>query len=225
MQAVMKVMVNKCPWTGKLFEDDKAYQSHLRRLKAERKRAEEQALAIEQFEASCGPLYQLGTTDEVAAWLTANYSRVYERFGPKWSSQKKIKHTSNDRVLITFGDLHFNHVATTHHAPIGQKMTGWSKDCPAVREPAFQGRITATFEGRGYEMFDSDHLKKIGVNTGSGGGGPDHLSYEVVLYLKDFPRFKSLHMLNLLLERNGRKTRMDSNGTIHLVPPARKNIW
>ena len=89
-------------------------------------------------------------------------------------------------------------IATTHNAPLGKRTSGWSKDSPVQHEPGWRGRITIKFTGKAYNkrVFDCDHLKKIGICTGSGGGGPDTLGYDLTLFMDDFPKLRRLALLN-----------------------------
>lgn len=210
----MKVTVDKCPWTGQLFEDPKLYASHLRKLRREQQYKRDQARIAEKFEEFLAPLYQLNTTDEIAAWLTENYMAISGHFGPKWSNRRRYIPTADDYVVFEIRPLAFNPTcATTHSAPRGQKRTGWSKDCPHVSEPGWQGRIDIYRKGKvdAKDLFNTDHLRAIGINAGSGGGGSEHLSYELTLFNKDFPKLAIRAGAHETLKAHG-EPGLDSNG-------------
>lgn len=224
----MKVTAHKCPWSGKLFEDPKKYRKHLRSLRTEHQLLRAKARATAAFHQSCALLYQANTTDEIVEWLNENYLQVALHFGLGWKTRKGVVPGPADRVSFSFENVYFKEkCSTSHAAPIGQKHTGWGRlgsgDEIVIPEEGWYGRIRATFEGNAYDFFDSDHLKNIGVNTGSGGGGNNSLAYEVTLFTKDFPGLRRLSLLNQLAINDG-KLGLDGNG-VERQPEIRSRRW
>jgi hypothetical protein len=223
----MKVTVDKCPWTGKLFEDPAAYRKHLRSVRTEQKFKREKARLAAKFDEFVAPLYQLGTTDEIAAWLTEHYVKIALHFGPHFPTRKPYIPTEEDRVVFVIDPLLFDHkCSTTHAAPLGQKHTGWSKDNPHVAEAGWRGKIHLFPKGKlkANRLVETDHLRCIGINTGSGGGRDDHLRYELTLFIKDFPRLRIKAAVNEIYKSHGKRG-LDSNGKILEEKVSQPRFW
>jgi hypothetical protein len=214
----MKILVHKCPWTDKLFEKPKAYAKHLKALRAEQRFVREGKRIAASFNQFVAPLYQLKDTDDIADWLTKNYMQIAQHFGVKFSYRKLTVPTADDYVEFVIRPLRFEpNCSTTHAAPFGQRHTGWSKDSPHVPEAGWKGYIDIYPKGKARNWFNSDHLKKIGINTGSGGGSDDHLQYDLIIFTKDFPRLAARAAANQILREYG-KPGIDSNGKVWEEP-------
>ena len=213
----MKATVDKCPWTGKLFEDRIKYAKHLKSVRNELKLNREKARIQANLDNMVAELYGLGTTDEIAAWLTANYMKIAKIKGPRWASRKPYILTDDDYVEFEIPPMTFSErCSTTHCAPLGQKHTGWHRETnPHVPEAGWRGRIILRPKGNAYhrEYVETNWLKELGVNSGGGGGGPDKLSYELTLFTKDFPKLRIKAAANQILQDHGRPG-IDSNGNV-----------
>jgi uncharacterized C2H2 Zn-finger protein len=212
----MKVVVNKCPWTGKLFESSSKYAAHLKKVRLDLRFEREKARLAAEFDEFLKGLYILDTTDAIAEWLTENYMKISMHFGPRWEAKKPYYPTADDYVEFEISTLKFNQKCpTTHSAPIGQKHTGWGKDSPHVPEAGWEGTIRLRPKGNVYRkhLVDSDHLRRIGINTGSGGGSEELLSYSLILYTKDFPGLRRRAAAHVILRDHSRPG-LDSNGNI-----------
>lgn len=211
----MKITINKCPWTGKLFESDEAYASHLKSLRHAMRSSREKARLALVFDEFVKPLYGLDTSDKIVDWLNENYMKVALHFGFRFADRKKpYVPTKDDYVVFEFSNLKFSpDCPTTHCVPRGQRTTGWSSDSPHIPEPGWRGRITIRLYGNAYhkDLFDTDHLKKIGINTGGGGGCSEKLAYELTLFTKDFAGLRKRAILDKIL-RDHNRPGMDANG-------------
>jgi len=211
----MKVTVYKCPWTGKLFEHGAPYGEHLEKLRTKQRWEREKARIDAMFDEFVAPLYQLETTDQIAHWLTKHYMKIALHFGPRWPGRKEVIPTASDYVVFEIPPLTFKReCSTTHCAPIGQRTTGWHRETnPHVPEAGWYGKIIMHSQGKAYNIgfCDSDHLKKIGINTGGGGGSGGKLSYELTLFTKDFPKLRLKAAVSEILQEHGRPG-IDSNG-------------
>jgi hypothetical protein len=210
----MKVIVNKCPWTGKLFECSSEYAEHLKRTRFDLRFKREQSKLALEFDEFLKSLYCLDTTNAIAEWLTANYMKIAIHFGPRWEAKNPYYPTASDYVEFEISNLNFNPLCpTTHTSPIGQKETGWSSESPHVPEAGWEGKIIIRPKGNVYRkhLIHSDHLKRIGINTGSGGGCEEKLTYSLILYTKDFPRLRLKAAAHVILQNHGYPG-IDSNG-------------
>lgn len=219
----MKITVHKCPWSGKLFEDRKKYAKHLKVLRKEQAERREYARVAATFDQWIAPLYQLQTTDEIADWLTENFHIVAKHYGKgeKWGRKIKVKPDTGYKFKISNCKVK-NDYATTHTAPLGEKTSGWGQE--TKYEPAWVGRISVTFTGSGYELFNTDFLRAIGVNSGSGGGGETGLAYEVNFYIKDFKGLRYMAQKSLLAVKSNRPP-LDSNGNEIIQPTGRRPLF
>jgi len=123
---------------------------------------------------------------------------------PEWITEAVRKRLDREVTFENWDLKFYTDLAPTHDAPVGKK-TEFSK--PTSRYAGWRGRVTGTttiyknpvkFSGgpfgeiRGFsDLFDRHRSSFIkGVNTGSGSGG-ERFSYEVRLYLDDFPKIKA----------------------------------
>ena len=200
----MKISVNKCPWTGQLFESDRKYANHLKKVRADLRHAREQARFEASFQQSLQDLYQSLSTVEIVDWLNKNYVRVAYHYIGKNINPKCIL-TAGDSIRFEITPMRFEErIATTHNAPLGKKTTGWHPNSPVVLSPGWRGRINIFFTGKAYGKigFESNYLKNIGICTGGGGGGPDGLSYDLILFNEDFPKLHRLSVTNRIRRCN-----------------------
>ena len=211
----MKVTVDKCPWTGKLFEDRKKYAKNLKEVRNELKLNREKVRIQANLDNMVAELYQLGTTNEIADWLTKNFMKIAKIKGPRWASRKPYILTDDDYVVFEIPPMTFKaDCSTTHCAPLGQKHTGWDREKnPHVPEKGWRGEIILYPKGNVYnrEYLDTNWLKEIGINSGGGGGGPDRLRYELTLFNKDFVKLADLSAKSMIFRENGYPG-FDSNG-------------
>jgi len=88
-----------------------------------------------------------------------------------------------------------NQVSNTHSAPVGDVRNWHGEADKPCGYAGFHGRIRGTCQGKtdisGSNFFNgAQNFEKgiVGINTGSGGGG--RFSYDVSLFLDDFPLIK-----------------------------------
>lgn len=191
-----KVTVNKCPFTGLLFEDDKEYRRHQRKVRLHRKMDEERFQFAQQFDTWIQELYQQPTFDDIEAWINTNYHLLGRHVGYRCNHWYRVGDkyrlpAPDDYSTIEFKYMTFEELSTSSRAPIGQKTTGWGREDGyrehhQYKEFGWNGRIIIKHFGRGYEFFQSDILRAVGIHTGSGGGAPFESKYDVTLFAKDF---------------------------------------
>lgn len=191
----MKVTVNKCPYTGKLFEDDLKYSKHLRRLQAERRAKRKDEKIRNTF----------------SDWLAAEKSKITEvkQIVPWFmDNQRTIMDAANaivnniDRYgkftdLCTYSKLEISgprwnrNVSNSHRCPVGG-VVNWGGHKPGLPTgyPGWTGHIAGSLTRPKNKMGSyptSDILNLIGLHTGSGGGGNESWSYGLSIFLDDWP--------------------------------------
>lgn len=201
----MKVTVNKCPYTGKLFEDDKKYKAHLQKIRRERTamRAEEKEktefagwLAVEK-EKIIHP-------NMIAPWMLENQDRLMVAANAfklgTWSTDKFFPLTDKF-TKIELMVKYTPRVSNTHCAPKG-KVTNWhcKPDLPNGY-PGWSGNVSGvlTREKKHMSAYPYSHiLNLVGIHTGSGGGGNEHWGYGVSLFAEEWPAMAEAETFRLL---------------------------
>lgn len=184
-----KVTVRKCMFSGLLFESDAAYLKHLNKLRDEQRFKRERARRRANLDEFVATLHNAASLQEIEDWLNANihdivdfHSDIVEYGVPRRRKPRRPE----DTITIKLTGMKWKECQTTHCAPKGQTTTGWARDTPHVPEWGWNGRVTITFGGRGYDYFNTDYLKFLRVHTGSGGGGSQEQAFSVTIFAKDF---------------------------------------
>jgi len=154
---------------GRLFESKVAYQIHIRKLAATRRKLKKKEeventrqAVIRQMRAECGSF------DELEDFLRARWREMVV------DGSKLMK--------IGFSEMRWrDSVSNTHDCPRGGVTNFWSKEELPRGYPGWQGRIYIVIASE--DVFGSREMKQLGIYTGTGGGG----SYDVRLFADDFP--------------------------------------
>ena len=95
-------------------------------------------------------------------------------------------------------------LTNSHHAPIGGVQNWGSKPGLPTGYPGYIGRVQFNYKGKSKTKVKKAMLDikdfvgnnmLPGFNTGSGGGGAEGGTYELFLYIEDFPKIKSKIMI------------------------------
>lgn len=122
---------------------------------------------------------------------------------------------ANVDLKFTEWRLTFDSLATTHDAPIGQKTSRWGKKIKY--EFGWRGRASGSLSelknakdtpswgfsdlcGNG-SFFGNAPFHFAGVNSGGGGSSCGRFSYEIRLYLKDFPKMMAKYLRKQQLDK------------------------
>lgn len=193
------VQARRCPFTSKIFVDDKKYFTHLKKIRMKNKLKQldnslcvikEKLLTIQSFPA----LIKLIEThhNEVAIANAFPDSSKIKLLSDKEKCDIKIK-----KLSLRYSNL----VSNTHYAPIG-KPKNWHRSYDLPRGyPGWQGYIM--FETtKQTECFSSHIFKTFRVNLGTGGGSTTSSRYEVKIFLEDFPNLEKYLMINMIKNQN-----------------------
>ena len=208
-----KILVWKCDQTGKLFEDEKKYKSHLAKLARQRREqrkiqiAEDAAQAwwteLQNREMSIDDLHALIIKEQNQFWAEAAKAEPWhwEDIGKK---RRGVVMPVPKLVEFTTFDLKWSDsVSNTHSCPKGG-VTNWGGDkklsdgSPAPRGyPGWRGRMDWRIEwpkewDGWYPGSDLFRSRRTCIHTGTGGGGgwkDGHQSfgYGIEIFASDWP--------------------------------------
>lgn len=193
---------------GKIFEDKKKYQAHLRKLAAQRRQDKKIQDAEREFEEFNIGMGQVSSIAELEKFIKENWHTFWVN---------GIRHNIWRKSSITF-DLHefvdvkfenirwLDRMSNSHSCP-RDGVTNWGgmkKDQPRGY-PGWYGAIhlkvrppIKKHRGKDYisDGWGSDYFAKTIICTGGGGGGSNRdnkyvsYEYEVSLWADDFPGLK-----------------------------------
>ena len=192
----MKVTVNKCPDTGKLFENDRDYRNHRAQFLRAQRREQQRIQQLADRSAELSRIRALLTDPaDLAEWFMTNQDqliRLYNLNENHWPSSK-IYETDK------FFDIHFtvkycNHIPNTHDCPDGGVTNfGWGDrhtNGKPTGYPGWNGRISGKLHRLPKHMSSypaSDLLQFCKIKTGTGGGGNESWGYSMHIFLDDWP--------------------------------------
>ena len=207
----MKITVNKCRFTGKLFENDKEYRNHLakirRQQKAEREskriRAEWDGWFSKEKESITHP-------DMIAPWFLKNQKFIMKAYvancGPFISSHDKVyPETDNfDEDKFSFDLNPFDRVSNTHNCP-KNGVTNWDQeDNKPTYYMGWRGKVKGKFTRNKKHMFSypaSKILNFVDLHTGCGGGGNEGWNFEIYIFLDDWPQLGQSLIFDKLVKK------------------------
>jgi hypothetical protein len=202
---------------GKLFEDKKKYQLHLRNLatirRAEKKVAQMEA-EREQFHIKMGQVKSIAELNQFIKdnwnWFWANGAK--DDFY-KWSSNKGAPAPFHEYVDVSIVEVYWKeNLSNSHSGPRKgvqnfDTRADYNKGKP-TGYPGWQARINIKVkppmskhkkDPYMHDGFGSSYFHDTIINTGSGGGGGKHkneyvsYSYDVKLFAADFPAMYEQH--------------------------------
>ena len=204
-----QILVWKSDADGKLFEDKKKYQTHLRKLARERSHSRKVEAARNKRDAFITDvLSQVKTIKELEQCIKDNWDWFYYNAVDKNS----WRHGKKEKVIHKYHNVKFDvswrdSVSNSHSCPRGG-VTNWggitvlADGSPAPRGyPGWYGSIvieviTEKYKYKNAEYYrdgyGGDYFIETGIHTGTGGGGHatdgvTNYRYSVDLFASDFP--------------------------------------
>lgn len=194
---------------GKIFEDKKKYQAHLRKLASARraeKKVEQMEAEREQFLAKMG---QVKSLDELNQFIKDNWRWFWANGAQndfyRWDSNKGRAADFHEYYSVTISDLYWKEdLSNSHSCPRKgvqnfDTRADYNKGRP-TGYPGWGGRINIKVkppmskhkkDPYMHDGWGSSYFENTTINTGSGGGGGGKdfkgYNYEVKLFAADFP--------------------------------------
>lgn len=196
-----RVTVWKCDATGKLFEDQKKYQAHLRQLATERRTRRRLQIQEQETDAWWAAAYNIEQSiSEWAQFVIDNQDRFWAEAAARYGSYnwahvgKKIGRRKDAVVMpvprlleFTEFQLHWQNSVSNSHSCPHNGVTCWSReearDGRPTGYPGWTGRVAwivewpKCYDGHylGSDLFRSaGRYGRVRAHTGTGGGGGMH---------------------------------------------------
>lgn len=205
----MKVQVHKCRITGKLFEDkDRAkYILHLKAMRAKQKELRlHERIRVEfaaWLEHERSTIYD---PDDIIPWFMKNQRYIMDaanalKFPNDNKEWQRGFHPDDKFTDITLKIKYSPCVSNSHQCPDNGVLNWCAKDPGVTSYPGWQGYINGTLVRP--DKYDYDYpydaaLAIVGLKTGSGGGGNKSWSYDVKVFLDDWPGLGQILVVNKL---------------------------
>lgn len=194
----MRIQVRKCRFTGKVFEESNidGYVLHLTKLREKMREGRRLAnvkasfnnwLSIERAK----PI----TVDGIAQWIINNQHHIMDAFNAIYSgrgAQFDDKFLPGDRLIdLRISTPRFDkNVSNSHQSP-DSGITNWcnrNSELPSGY-PGWHGRVAFAYKSaNNNRTVDwATLINMCGLKTGSGGGGGCNRSYELYLFIDDWP--------------------------------------
>lgn len=198
----MKIQARKCPFTGKIFTEDKigAYIWHLKETR-DKMRAERKSKRIKDSFWNWLREEKLKLThpDMIPQWLLDNQQTIMDAY-TAGCRPKYTRAFEHDKFVK--GDI-FTKISW-ERSPVFSDVTSNSHSCPDDGEenwcsrdssipggyPGWSGHVNGSLKRppkKDYSYPYGQFLNLVGIKTGSGGGGNENWSYDFKLFLSDWP--------------------------------------
>lgn len=186
-----------CPWTKSMYATKRSYVSHLKKLRINRMHRRAKNL---RHQRKLEDLWNQPSFDKIIKWIHLNPEVFWENAKRNgWASDAarwdKIRDTFT--VTIKYLTLTYSDSVSNSHSHPRNGVSNWGGNAtlkdgtPAPRGyPGWTGRISFQLSTDAIS-FSSDVLKNTGINTGGGGGGNRAYSYDLKMFMDDWPGLKS----------------------------------
>lgn len=192
---------------GKIFEFKVDYNKHLRKLAAKRradKKAQDARDAFDQVMINMG---KVNDFSELEQFIKDNWEVFRQTIATGWRS-RKLRPNADKLLSLKIEIYGFDqHLSNSHDCPRGgvtnfDRRAECNKDKP-TSYPGWRGRITYSVTSS--TGFGSEYFENTPINTGSGGGGDECLSYDLRLFAADFPVMWEKHSRVAWVEKENKQ--------------------
>lgn len=195
----MRVQVRKCPFTGKLFEEkDKAkYVKHLFELResmrSERNNERTRATWKKWLDAEKAKILRI---EDIPAWFLENQRKIMDACNAidfDSNFDRRNRFVQEDKFTkLEFETCRFDGNASNSHVCPEGGVTNWcakEKNKPSGY-PGFTGYLKGSLarpKKNQHTYPYSEALNRVGIRTGTGGGGNNDFGYGFTIFLADWP--------------------------------------
>lgn len=206
----MIVSAYKCAATGELFEDEKKYKSHLRRMRYASNKERKRLFIINSFnEWLAAEKENINSVDMIAPWILENQRKLMDAVNTglltgdfsMFSIGEKFYDT-DELTDLSFKNINYkDRVSNTHDCPHNGVTNFFCKNNLPQGYPGYRGQLEGRLKREKKYMSEypfSNILNLVRVLTGSGGGGNAHFGWEVSIFLDDWPGIREGIVFNKL---------------------------
>lgn len=197
----MKVLVNKCPDTGDLFEDDKEYKNHRAKINKQ-KAADKKACEIrsEFGDWLHNEKLKIVSPEMIAPWFLKNQRIIMEAHnagvrGQRHSWGHKFYLDSDEFTKFEITSPKFSELTSNSGSCPANGVTNWCgrNDTMPRGYPGWSCRVDGALQRSPKHMSHypySDALNLVGIHVESGGGGNRSWGYSAKIFVDDWPGLK-----------------------------------
>jgi len=190
----MKIIAYKCTDTGKIFEWKRDYDRHRRRYLADQRKIVNRQNLLQDIENKIAKFRNTAQTiGEIEQWILANSKFLAHRHNVINHGKKTTIEFLNVNINVEYRES----VSNTHSAPFNH-VQNWAREKHLpMSYPGWHGRVEFRYNGK-VDGFFSDMFRKSGIYLGTGSGGGDWYSSEIILWGFDWPGIYSEKVFDIL---------------------------
>lgn len=200
----MRVQVRKCPFTGKIFEEDKVggYIAHLYDLRNKMKNERHLQNVKSNFAVWLAKERESITQiDMIVPWFLKNQRHIMDAHNAGCTSQYSFR--SNEKFFpgdkfteMVFERITFHRTLSNTHICPDSGVTNFSWDSAKPRGYiGWRIQVSGKCPRKGqlnHVYPYSSALNLVGIKTGTGGGGNDNWSYDASIFVDDWTGLKAV---------------------------------
>ena len=201
------IQAYKSDTDGKIFEFKVDYNKHLRKLAAKRREEKKAQDARDAFDQVMIDMGKVNDVSELEQFITNNWE-VFRQSIASGGRRRKITGNSDKLLSLKIEIYNFDQtLSNSHDCPRGgvtnfDRRSEYNKGKP-TGYPGWRGRITYSVTSS--TGFGSEYFDNTPINTGSGGGGDQKLSYDLRLFAADFPVMWERHVRDTWLMKQNQE--------------------
>ena len=190
----MKIIAYKCPDTGKIFESKLDYDRHRKNYIAKKRQERNHQKILDEMTNKLAKFRETAqTTHDIECWIIENSEFLAHRHNVVNHRKKTTFEFLNVNINVKYRES----VANTHSAPFNH-VQNWAREKHLpMSYPGWYGRIEFRYNGD-IDGFFSDIFRNSGIYLGTGSGGCDWYSSEIILWGFDWPSMYSEKVFDIL---------------------------
>ena len=193
----MRVVVRKCPFTGKIFEESKIekYKAHLIEVRNAKRTTRLHNNIREGFNIwLANEKSNIFYPEDIFPWLLKNQEYLMEASNAMIDVNSRDRYAPDDRYIALSADVEYKETLSNTHSCPSNGVLNWRRheDKP-LGYPGWYGHIKGKLlrsKKNNYSYPYTNILKLVRVHTGSGGGGNESWNFDISIFLADWPALK-----------------------------------